>query len=49
LPDRLSANSTTRNSQDLGDKLLDKFRYLQAFMMTEISYINWFGNIVFQK
>lgn len=35
--------------KDLGGKLLDKLRYLQAFMRTEISYIHWFGKIVFQK
>lgn len=35
--------------KDLGNKLLDKFRYLQAFMRREISNVHWFGRMVFAK
>lgn len=35
--------------KDLGNKLLDKFRYLQAFMRREISYVHWFGRMVLAK
>ena len=31
----------------IGNKLLDKLRYLQAFMCEKISYIHWFKEIVF--
>lgn len=31
----------------LGSKLLDKLRYLQAFMSENISYVHWFKKIVF--
>jgi len=35
--------------QELGSKILEKFRYLQALMRTETSYVHWFGRMVFQK
>ena len=31
----------------IGNKLLDKLRYLQAFMCEKISYIHWFKELVF--
>lgn len=31
----------------IGNKLLDKSRYLQAFMCEKISYIHWFKELVF--
>lgn len=31
----------------IGNKLLDKSRYLQAFMCEKISYIHWFKKLVF--
>ena len=30
-----------------GNKLLEKLRYLQAFMCEKISYIHWFKELVF--
>ena len=35
--------------KDLGSKILEKFRYLQALVRTENSYVHWFGRMVFQK
>lgn len=32
---------------EIGNKLLDKLRYLQAFMCVKISYIHWFKELVF--
>ncbi len=32
--------------KDFGNKLLDKLRYLQAFMCENISYVHWFKKIV---
>ena len=32
--------------QELGEKTLDKLRYLQAFMCENISYIHWFKKLV---
>ena len=32
---------------EIGNKLLDKLRYLQAFMCEKISYIHWFKELVF--
>ncbi len=32
----------------IGNKLLDKLRYLQAFMCDKISYIHWFKELVFK-
>ena len=33
--------------QQWGNKLLDKFRYLQACMCQKISYVHWFEEIMF--
>ncbi len=33
--------------QQWGNKLLDKFRYLQACMCQQISYVHWFEKIMF--
>jgi IS4 transposase len=33
--------------KEFGEKLLDKLRYLQAFMCENISYVHWFQKIVF--
>ena len=33
--------------QEFGYKLLDKLRYLQAFMSENISYVHWFKKLVF--
>ncbi|MGB3692318.1 MAG: IS4 family transposase [Spirulinaceae cyanobacterium] len=33
--------------QEFGNKLLDKLRYLQAFMTEHISYVHWFKKLVF--
>jgi putative transposase len=30
-----------------GDKILDKFRYLQACMCQKISYVHWFQEMMF--
>jgi IS4 transposase len=32
---------------ETGKKLLDKLRYLQAFMCEKISYVHWFNELVF--
>jgi IS4 transposase len=32
---------------ETGNKLLDKLRYLQAFMCEKISYVHWFNELVF--
>jgi len=32
---------------EIGNKLLDKLRYLQAFMCEKISYVHWFNELVF--
>ncbi|AOX00992.1 hypothetical protein BJP34_30880 [Moorena producens PAL-8-15-08-1] len=32
---------------EFGSKLLDKLRYLQAFMCENISYVHWFDKMVF--
>jgi putative transposase len=34
--------------KEFGDKILDKLRYLQAFMCENISYVHWFRRIVFE-
>ena len=34
-------------SQEFGYKLLDKLRYLQAFICENISYVHWFEKTVF--
>jgi putative transposase len=34
--------------KEFGDKILDKLRYLQAFMCENISYVHWFRKIVFE-
>ena len=34
--------------KEFGNKALDKFRYLQAFMCENISYVHWFRKIVFE-
>ncbi len=31
----------------IGDKILDKLRYLQSFMCQHISYVHWFRRIVY--
>ena len=33
--------------KEFGNKLLDKLRYLQAFMCENISYVHWFQKLVF--
>jgi IS4 transposase len=33
--------------KEFGDKLLDKLRYLQAFMCENISYVHWLQKLVF--
>jgi len=33
--------------QEIGVKILDKLRYLQAFMNEKISYIHWFRRLSF--
>lgn len=35
--------------QEFGTKLLDKLRYLQAFMCENISYVHWFQKLVFSQ
>jgi putative transposase len=35
--------------KEFGDKILDKLRYLQAFMCENISYVHWFRKIAFEK
>jgi putative transposase len=37
----------TEISQEIGDKILDKLRYLQSFMNENISYIHWFRRMSF--
>ena len=32
--------------KEFGSKMLDKLRYLQAFMCENISYLHWFRRIV---
>jgi IS4 transposase len=32
--------------KEFGEKLLDKLRYLQAFMSENISYVHWFRQLV---
>jgi putative transposase len=34
--------------KEFGHKILDKLRYLQAFMCEKISYVHWFREIVFE-
>jgi IS4 transposase len=34
--------------KDFGRKILDKLRYLQAFMCENISYVHWFQKIIFE-
>jgi putative transposase len=35
--------------KEFGDKILDKLRYLQAFMCENISYVHWFRKMVFEQ
>ena len=35
--------------QELGNSLLDKLRYLQAYMCQEISYVHWFKKIIWLR
>ena len=35
--------------KEFGSKLLDKLRYLQAFMCGNISYVHWFEKLVFSR
>jgi IS4 transposase len=35
--------------QELGKSLLDKFRYLQAYMCQEISYVHWFKKLIWLR
>jgi putative transposase len=34
--------------KEFGSKILDKLRYLQAFMCENISYVHWFRKMVFE-
>jgi putative transposase len=36
-------------SEEFGHKILDKLRYLQAFMCENISYVHWFHKLVFES
>jgi putative transposase len=35
--------------KEFGEKILDKLRYLQAFMCENISYVHWFKKMVFEQ
>jgi putative transposase len=35
--------------KEFGDKILDKLRYLQAFMCENISYVHWLRKMVFEQ
>jgi putative transposase len=35
--------------KEFGNKILDKLRYLQAFMCENISYVHWFKKMVFEQ
>ncbi|AFY92713.1 IS4 family transposase [Chamaesiphon minutus] len=35
--------------KEFGEKILDKLRYLQAFMCENISYVHWFRKMVFEQ
>ena len=35
--------------QEFGEKILDKLRYLQAFMCEHISYVHWFKKMVLEQ
>lgn len=37
----------TEISKEIGNKALDKLRYLQSFMNQKVSYINWFRRMSF--
>ena len=37
----------TEIPEEIGNKALDKLRYLQSFMSENISYINWFRRMSF--
>ncbi|EAM49661.1 hypothetical protein CwatDRAFT_1958 [Crocosphaera watsonii WH 8501] len=35
--------------QEFGEKILDKLRYLQAYMCQEISYVHWFRKLIWSR
>ena len=35
--------------QELGKTILDKLRYLQAYMCQEISYVHWFRKNIWMR
>ena len=37
-----------KTPQEFGEKILDKLRYLQAFMCENISYVHWFRKMIFE-
>ncbi len=35
--------------KEFGEKILDKLRYLQAYMCQEISYVHWFRKLIWLR
>ena len=46
LTGQLNQQKGNQNTRALFPKLLDKLRYLQAYMCQEISYVHWFRKLI---